>query len=841
MIDDLAERVWNEPQFHEDLIWARLASVRGQLLANAVVTNPDQISRLLESAQILASSSSEEHIAAAYAAATSLANVLTNSDAAPKILHSVLGQIGNFPAQDFSGKKFGVEAPDFPVKVYTANALRRAANTLQIAGSNVPLTDFQLKLWTTLSTHSTVSISAPTSAGKSYILKAFLKEQIHQGGVRNVAFVVPSRALINQVSSEISHWQSEIAGLEIITTPVPESYKMPAIGVFVVTQERLQLIIANHTEFSLDIAVIDEAQSLASGPRGILLSSVIDRILGKNPHCKLIFAGPNLANPEDLAMPFGLRAVPEKTVRPAVDQNIILVDVDELYTDKIHLSSWINGASYKLGSYSMEQSVENHVDRLVRIPAELGLDGQSLIYALGPAEAERIALRLADALPISEHKSELEDLSDFVAQAVHKNSPLAATVKNGVGVHYGRLPGLVRKSLEDAFADGHLRYLVTTSTLLQGVNLPAKNLFLDNPHTGSENPISATDFWNLAGRAGRLGKEFSGNIFAIDYGAWDSQPLDGDREREIRSTLLSHLHEKSGDLIAYMADPDVVPQREGQDEFENTFVKLYDDWRAKRLEVTFSRSGVDPDGEVGARIVEVFRKIDESISLSGEVIEASPTVSIYRQQALFERILRSIEKKGPAYVIPKHPRNAGAYPSLLAVLKRCHDEVMKFPRNEQSHKYFATIGLQWMKGAPLPKIIDSAYRYRVEKGSSPNWGTLIRGVLDDVEKKLRFRYVRLLSCYEATLKEALRASGHEEAIRTIPSLPLYVEIGASSTTMMSLIGLGFSRFTAGKISEVIDSTNLGTAEARAWLKRQPLERLNLPSASLAEVRRIVGS
>ena len=818
----------------------RLASLRGQLLKDEVVAHPDQLSRLLESAQILAASSSESHIAAAYAAVTSLANAFTSRDAIRQVLHAVLGQVGNFPAQDFSGKRFEVEAQGFPMKVFSENAIRRAANTLTIGGSSVSLTDFQFKLWETLSNHTSVSISAPTSAGKSYILKAFLRDEIQRGRATFVAFVVPSRALINQVSAEISHWQREIPGLEIITTPIPDSYKLPQFGVFVVTQERLQLILANHSGFKLDIAVIDEAQALASGPRGILLSNVIDRTLARNPSCKLIFAGPNLSNPEDLSTPFGLRAVPEKTVRPAVDQNIILVDVDELHTDKIHLSSWIDGSSHKIGSHDLEQGVENHIDRLVRIPAELGTDGQNLIYAFGPAEAEQIALRLTDALPVEQEKRELEDLSDFIAQAVHKNSPLAATVKNGVGVHYGRLPGLVRKSLEDAFAAGHLQYLVTTSTLLQGVNLPAKNLFLHNPHTGSNNPISPTDFWNLAGRAGRLGKEFSGNIFAIDYGTWESQPLSGDREREIRPTLLSHLQDRSDELIAYMSDPLSVPEREGQDEFENTFVKLYDDWRADRLDQTFSRAGLDPRGQVSSEIETLFKKIDETTSISDAVIEASPTVSIYRQQALFDRILKSIKKKGPAYVIPKHPRNPEAYASLLAVLKRCHDEVMRFPKAEQSHKYFATIGLQWMRGAPLPKIIDSAFQYRKKMGGNPNWGSLIRGVLDDVEKNLRFRYVRLLSCYEATLKEALLASGNENAIRTIPSLPLYVEIGASSTTMMSLIGLGFSRFTAGKLAEVIDSTNLGTAEVRAWLKERPIEQLSLPNASLLEIQRVVG-
>ena len=53
-----------------------------------------------------------------------------------------------------------------------------------------------------------------------------------------------------------------------------------------------------------------------------------------------------------------------------------------------------------------------------------------------------------------------------------------------------------------------------TSTLLEGVNLPAKNIFILNNAIGLSK-FSDIDFWNLAGRAGRLSKELSGNIICV--------------------------------------------------------------------------------------------------------------------------------------------------------------------------------------------------------------------------------------------------------------------------------------------------------------------------------------
>jgi superfamily II helicase len=92
---------------------------------------------------------------------------------------------------------------------------------------------------------------------------------------------------------------------------------------------------------------------------------------------------------------------------------------------------------------------------------------------------------------------------------------LDVTVKNGVAFHYGNIPAILRTAVEQAFVSGDLQYLVCTSTLLAGVNLPARNLFLCQP-LRKKGSLESVDFWNLAGRAGRLRREFQGNIYLIN-------------------------------------------------------------------------------------------------------------------------------------------------------------------------------------------------------------------------------------------------------------------------------------------------------------------------------------
>jgi replicative superfamily II helicase len=57
------------------------------------------------------------------------------------------------------------------------------------------------------------------------------------------------------------------------------------------------------------------------------------------------------------------------------------------------------------------------------------------------------------------------------------------------------MPSIIRNGIEFFFKRGDIRFIVCTSTL-QGVNLPAKHLILENPHSGDE-PMSRADFLNL--------------------------------------------------------------------------------------------------------------------------------------------------------------------------------------------------------------------------------------------------------------------------------------------------------------------------------------------------------
>jgi hypothetical protein len=276
------------------------------------------------------------------------------------------------------------------------------------------------------------------------------------------------------------------------------------------------------------------------------------------------------------------------------------------------------------------------------------------------------------------------------------------------------------------------------------------------------------------------------------------------------------------------------------DEFENTFVKLVRDEMKGKLSESLDKIGMPTDDKNRNELVLTIQDVIRSSKLDIATLDASPTVSVHRQDSLYERISKSVDKKGVSYVMPKHPLDKGAYTSYVSAIKRLHDEVLKYPKADKSHLYYAQLISRWMSGKPLPVIIDGSYEYKVRQGQNPNMASVIRSTLDEVEKDLRYKYVRLFSCYNAVLAQVLRNKNLEENLASIPPIPMFLEMGACSTTMISFMGLGLSRFTASKLNSIARRTDMTQSEVRAWIRNQTVDGLDIPQASIKEIRRMLG-
>ncbi len=149
----------------------------------------------------------------------------------------------------------------------------------------------------------------------------------------------------------------------------------------------------------------------------------------------------------------------------------------------------------------------------LRLPPEQR--SQTIVYYNGRTKAIAAARDFADSPGVNDKNDpELDSLSRDIMQEVHGDYYLAGMIKKGVAYHIGYLPASIRTRIEELFQKGNITTMFCTSILLEGVNLPADNLFItDNKiFRRKMNPV---DFRNLIGRVGRISYNLYGNIFFV--------------------------------------------------------------------------------------------------------------------------------------------------------------------------------------------------------------------------------------------------------------------------------------------------------------------------------------
>lgn len=837
-IEELCGRIKSNHRFAADYSSLLASDLSTQLLLpEAFRLDEEVIQRLVQSAAIFSQSPSADTRQMAYRIVVASLAYQEALNGTRNVAKLILTRLGNYPAIRFA---FAGEDSDrrIPQTTFFEMLERENSSRVNIAGREALLTDLQLTVWNLLTDRRSVALSAPTSAGKSFVLQSYIRDAKRKNPSSNIVYLVPSRALINQVSAALSSRDADFS-LLVATVPVEINSGEMLSPTYVFTPERLQVLLQSSPNLVFHTAIVDEAHLIGDGARGVILYSMLQEMKRRNPEIQFLFSSPQIRDPSVFGKVVGRDDVHVvKTTDSPVAQNLILVRGRAERPREVKLSLWRGAEESSLGHLDVDIDLLSSDDRLIYLSWYLGRNSQSLVYASGPASCESIANKIAilstqEGAEVDQVKAAARSaLSEFAVESVHKSFLLAETVHRGVAFHYGRIPTLLRRAIEDEFDRGNLDCIVCTSTLLQGVNLPARNIFLHNPQTGSDRPIESVDFWNLAGRAGRLGRDFQGNVFLVDYESWESKPLNGERDQSVKPAFEVVLTDQLEEFLQYVSSAD-RPSGDAL-EFEVVFAQLFREYRKGRLEEALAGIGaIAPD--LSDRLTAAFKLANETVQVATATLDESPQVSGFRQQDLYEYMVKRIGSRGPDYLIPLHP-NAGfkeGLDKLRPVFARVHKYLELNSNN--SHRYWAPLALRWMRGEPLPLLIDGAIAYYKTRAPA----TVIREVLSNVENDLRFRYVKLLGCYISVLKRALEETGHVKFADRVPALPLYLELGAASKTMISLLGLGLSRQSSWKVASLTLNREMDAASALAFVRSLNLERVGLSPYLTSEVRQVI--
>ncbi|MCF9002749.1 DEAD/DEAH box helicase [Pseudomonas syringae] len=194
----------------------------------------------------------------------------------------------------------------------------RGRLTHELAGAGkFVFTDYQAKLWYAIQSGSNVAISAPTSAGKSFIIRCYIVEKL-RANAETAIFIVPTKALINQVSMDFKSDLKDDAHVYTTYRPQEEDGKST---IYVLTPERCNKLLQDKTTRAPSIIFIDEVHNLEAEGRGMVFENCLYGLVARYPQSQFIFAGPFI---EDIVTPLkelsGLEIIDETTVATPVFQ-----------------------------------------------------------------------------------------------------------------------------------------------------------------------------------------------------------------------------------------------------------------------------------------------------------------------------------------------------------------------------------------------------------------------------------------------------------------------------------------------------------------------------------------
>lgn len=747
---------------------------------------------LINQASVLALSDEPSARTLAYEIATHSLGL--KDEASPELVGAVdflLARLGNFPGRWLLRQRYpGAEKFRSPPLLRLEASARQRENTVPEFGK--PLTDFQADLLHTLSEPAPVSVSAPTSAGKSFVLSLQILRRLRSRPGARVAYIVPTRALIREVMLRLRQELvgGGLGGASIRCVPQPALPEdVPEGVIYVLTQERLlSLLYAAGDTFGLELMVVDEAHGIGEGARGILLQTAVEHVLKRSPKVELVFASPPIGNPEVFLDLFtkGAGRIRRERHSP-VAQNFILIEGVRKQPDRLKFELIRGDRRIDLG----ERCTSNLgwrvgcLKRRAQIAALVtGERDGCLVYANGAWEAEEIANDLTDMRPEGTIHPEVQDFIDYISEQIHDEYPLISALRRGVAFHHGEMPATVRAGVEDLFRQRKLRFISCTSTLLQGVNLPARHLVAEKPRRGNGHPLTGAEFTNLAGRAGRLMREFHGNVWCVNPGEWNQRPHDSIQVVKVASAFDKALADPMR-LMEAAKDPN-FDDRSGL--ITATLGRILSEHILPNAPLKLpANHPAEKDLEL---VVEELKSL--RLALPPDVFARNSAVLPLKLEKLYERLTAEADIEA---FVPTHPFQDDSFERLQNILKLLQ-EVFD-GKTHFGYRFDATLSLKWMKQHTLREIIEARRTWQIQNNRPLQpIGEVIRTMIQAIERRIRFKLVRSLRAYHDVLHVALLARGmRAEAEHLIP-LHVYMECGASNSVVLNLISLGFSRTSA---------------------------------------------
>mgnify|MGYP005796049511 FL=1 len=423
-------------------------------------------------------------------------------------LGSVLSNLHNYMGLNFNNKEY--RNSDFyeHFKELLDKEMYKIPNT-----ENEYFIGKQKNIYDKLSVYDLFSYSAPTSMGKSYLIRKYIKNKVLENERANFVIIVPSKALINEFTSKLIDelgillQQKKYKVIKSSSSFFETDYNY----IMVYTQERFLYHLLKNPQINIKYIFIDEAHKISEQKdRSAYFYKIIKLANERFNNPKFFFSCPNIPNPE-----IYLKSIDqERYYSPETSERILSTPVNQF---KLIICPYKKCAYIynDLINDFIEINIPNNFDNLLLNVRHIGGDKFNIIYCNSKKSAVNLAKEYASNINSKPNENVLELVND-IKNMIHPDYYLANLLEKSVAYHVSYIPAIIREKIEKLYKNGDINTVFCTSTLLEGVNFPADNLFIslnNNDYLLKEN--NRSNFKNLIGRVGRIEYNLMGNVIML--------------------------------------------------------------------------------------------------------------------------------------------------------------------------------------------------------------------------------------------------------------------------------------------------------------------------------------
>ncbi|EFO90454.1 hypothetical protein CRE_03570 [Caenorhabditis remanei] len=418
---------------------------------------------------------------------------------------------------------------------------------------------FQKQAILCIDNNESVLVSAHTSAGKTVVATYAIAQCLREK--QRVIYTSPIKALSNQKYREL---EEEFKDVGLMTGDVTIN---PDASCLVMTTEILRSMLYRGSEIIKEVGwvVYDEIHYMRDKERGVVWE---ETIILMSSNVKQAFLSATIPNAREFAQwvcsikqqpvnvvytdyrptplqhfiyPVGGEGMYE-VVNVKVCLNIFLANTmncvqGEFREDKFNdAMSGLATAGDSAGSFQKRRTNgtqgDSNVLKIIRsVATNDGLN--CIVFSFSRKECESYAISLKDMDFNQAHEKGM--VKSVYESAISQLSPedqnlpqilnILPLLKRGIGVHHSGLMPILKETIEILFGEGLVKVLFATETFSMGLNMPARTVVFTSARKfdGTDNPyISTGEYIQMAGRAGRRGKDDRGTVILMVDSAMSS-------------------------------------------------------------------------------------------------------------------------------------------------------------------------------------------------------------------------------------------------------------------------------------------------------------------------------